>query len=232
MGKIKLLLVEDDKRLASVLKKGLEEKGMEVEVAYDGTMGMRLFENKAFDILIVDLILPGMNGLELCKSIRRTKASTPIIMLTALGTTDDKLEGFDAGADDYLVKPFDIRELFARIKSLLKRADYSGDLNGDNVILEFEDIRIDTQVKKVYRAEQEVKLTPKEYKLLEYLVRNAEKVLSREEIAREVWGMDFDTGTNFIDVYINYLRKKIDKTFEPKLIHTRPGMGFILTKEL
>jgi DNA-binding response OmpR family regulator len=224
--------VEDDERLSSVLRKGLEEKGFQVEVAFDGQMGLKLFENQSFDLLIVDLILPLMNGLELCKAIRNTGSQIPIIMLTALGTTDDKLEGFDAGADDYLVKPFDIRELFARINSLLKRAEVSPELQASGHLLQYEDIQIDTQVKKVYRSETEVKLTPKEFKLLEYLVRNAERVLSREEISRDVWGMDFDTGTNFIDVYINYLRKKLDKTFEPKLIHTRPGMGFILTKEV
>lgn len=229
MAQGKLLLVEDDERLSSVLKKGLEEKGLIVEVAYDGHMGLRLFENNDFDLLIVDLILPGINGLELSKVIRKSSPKIPIIMLTALGTTDDKLEGFDAGADDYLVKPFDIRELFARIKSLMKRADFSTVFVDHR--LTFEDIEMDGQTKQVYRSGQEINLTPKEYKLLEYFLANPEKVLSREEISKEVWDMNFDTGTNFIDVYINYLRKKIDKPFDQKLIHTRQGMGFILTSK-
>jgi len=227
MAQGKLLLVEDDERLSSVLKKGLEEKGLLVEVAYDGHMGLRLFENIDFDLLIVDLILPGINGLEFSKAIRKSSPKMPIIMLTALGTTDDKLEGFDAGADDYLVKPFDIRELLARIKSLMKRADLSSVFKENK--LTFEDIEMDGQSKQVYRSGQEINLTPKEYKLLEYFLSNPEKVLSRDEISREVWEMNFDTGTNFIDVYINYLRKKIDKPYNRKLIHTRPGMGFILT---
>lgn len=227
MAQGKLLLIEDDERLSSVLKKGLEEKGMYVEVAYDGHMGLRLFENNEFDLLIIDLILPGINGLELSKAIRKSNPKIPIIMLTALGTTDDKLEGFDAGADDYLVKPFDFRELFARIKSLMKRADLSSVIIDHK--LSFENIEMNGQTKQVYRAGHEINLTPKEYKLLEFFLSNPEKVLSREEISREVWGMDFDTGTNFIDVYINYLRKKIDKPFDQKLIHTKLGMGFILT---
>lgn len=229
MHKTNILLIEDDDRLSTVLKKGLEEKGFSVTQAFDGEMGLRLFDNGGYDLVITDLILPKINGLDLSKSIRLNDAQIPIIMLTALGATDDKVEGFDAGADDYLVKPFDFRELEARIRTLLKR---SGKISGsqEKTILSYGDLQIDTHLKKASRGGTVLNLTPKEYSLLEYMVKNPERVLSREEIAREVWGVNFDTGTNFIDVYINYIRKKVDKPFEEKLIHTRPGMGFLLQK--
>lgn len=226
----KILLIEDDLRLSEVITKGLEEKGFRVTPCFDGESALILFEKEDFDLVITDLILPKINGLELSKNIRNKNPSVPIIMLTALGTTDDKVEGFDAGADDYLVKPFDFRELYARIKTLLRRAkntDYSIEINH----LNYADLEINLKQKKASRSGAVLVLTPKEYGLLEYLVRNPERVLSREEIAKEVWGVNFDTGTNFIDVYINYLRKKVDKPFEHKLIHTRPGMGFIFQKE-
>lgn len=167
--------------------------------------------------------------MDVSKAIRKKDNHIPIIMLTALGATDDKVEGFDAGADDYLVKPFDFRELYARMKTLLKRSGKNSEFT-DKTILSYADLQIDTQLKKVSRAGIVLNMTPKEYTLLEYLIKNPERVLSREEIAREVWGVNFDTGTNFIDVYINYIRKKVDKPFEDKLIHTRPGMGFLLQK--
>ena len=225
----KILLIEDDERLSTVLGKGLEERGYQVQVASDGEMGLNLFENGDFDLIITDLILPKLNGIELSKKIREKDSMLPLLMLTALGTTDDKLEGFDAGADDYLVKPFDLRELLARIKTLLKRNHKSTDTEEKN-LLQYADLEINTLTKKVSRSGISLQLTPKEYNLLEYLVKNPERLLSREEISREVWGIDFDTGTNIIDVYFNYLRKKVDKPFEEKLIHTRPGMGFILQK--
>lgn len=227
MYKASILLIEDDDRLSWVIKKGLEEKGYEVVQSFDGTMGLRLFEGGGFDLIITDLILPKINGLDLCKKIREKDKSIPIIMLTALGTTDDKVEGFDAGADDYLVKPFDFRELWVRIKTLLKRAGMRRE-NLPDPHIRYADLEINTDLKKAFRSGRELKLTPKEYNLLSYLLRNPERVLSREEISRDVWGVSFDTGTNFIDVYINYLRKKVDKPFATKLIHTRSGMGFIL----
>lgn len=227
MKSANILLVEDDQRLSGVIKKGLEEKGFKVSVSYDGEMALKLFGSGDFDLIITDLVLPKVNGLEFSKTIRKMDANIPIIMLTALGTTDDKVEGFDAGADDYLVKPFDFRELFARIKTLLKRV---GKKTGNEKLIKYADLEIDLIQKKAFRGGIELILTPKEFNLLEYLVQHPEKVLSREEIAKEVWGLTFDTGTNFIDVYINYLRKKVDKPFEDKLIHTRSGMGFILEK--
>lgn len=223
----KILIIEDESRVANLLKTGLEENSYQTMVAYDGQMGLRLFQSNTFDLVISDIVLPKLDGFELCKEIRKINAKIPIIMLTALGSTDDKLDGFDAGADDYMVKPFDFRELNARIKVLLKRGSESAqDLPNELV---YADLRIDLQKKNVERNGIALKLSPKEYNLLLYMVENAERVLSRVEIAEKVWNTHFDTGTNFIDVYINYLRKKIDRDFEPKLIHTKAGMGFILT---
>lgn len=172
-----------------------------------------------------------MSGFELCKEIRNINNRVPVLMLTALGTTDDKLDGFDAGADDYMVKPFDFRELDARIKVLLKRR-LPGIPETQLTELVYADLRIDRQTKTVYRQEREIKLSPKEYNLLLYMVENPERLLTRVEIADKVWNTHFDTGTNFIDVYINYLRKKIDRDYDVKLIHTKPGMGFIFRQEL
>lgn len=225
-----ILIIEDEPRVANLLMNGLEENGYQVMTAYDGLMGLRLFQAHSFDLVISDIVLPKMDGFELCKEIRKVNSCIPILMLTALGSTDDKLDGFDAGADDYMVKPFDFRELNARIKVLLKRGNSDKkDLPHE---LSYADLRIDLQGKNVERNGISIKLSPKEYNLLLYMVENAERVLSRVEIAEKVWNTHFDTGTNFIDVYINYLRKKIDRDFEPKLIHTKAGMGFILTGKL
>lgn len=226
----RILVVEDEQRVAELLKRGLEESGYQVVVAYDGTMGLRLFKSGTYHLVLSDVVLPKMDGFELCKEIRKMNPVVPILMLTALGTTDDKLEGFDAGADDYLVKPFDFRELNARINVLLKRKGETNVVKSEE--LNYEDLRIDLKTKTVFRAGNVIKLSPKEYNLLLYMVENAERLLTRVEIADKVWNTHFDTGTNFIDVYINYLRKKIDRDYETKLIHTKPGMGFILTKEL
>jgi len=225
---IKILLIEDDKRLAKLISEGLRNNGYNVAIASDGDEGKKRALIGDWDMVISDIILPGTGGLDLCRELRKRKPLIPILMLTALGTTDDKLEGFDAGADDYLVKPFEFRELYARVKAILKRAGNKSE--GKLSKLEFEGIIMDTAAKIVSRDGREVDLTPKEFNLLEYMLRNPMRVLSREEIAREVWDTHFDTGTNFIDVYINYLRKKIDKPFNDKLIHTKSGMGFILRK--
>lgn len=222
-----ILIVEDDKRVADLLKAGLEENGYQTTVAYDGVMALRLFRANSFQLVVSDIVLPRMDGLDLCREIRKIHAGIPILMLTALGTTDDKLDGFDAGADDYMVKPFDFRELTARIRALLKRQQ---ELRPTPcAILTCADLQIDTNRQEARRGEVPLHLSPKEYRLLRYLAENAGRVVSRTEIAEKVWETHFDTGTNFIDVYINYLRKKVDRDFEVKLIHTRPGMGFILT---
>ncbi|MDD6950575.1 MAG: response regulator transcription factor [Parabacteroides sp.] len=225
-----ILIVEDEKRVADLLKIGLEENGYQTIVAYDGAMGLRLFQSNSFQLVISDIILPKLDGFELCKEIRKLNERIPILMLTALGSADDKLEGFDAGADDYMVKPFDFRELNARVKVLLKR-------NAETVVrppeqITYADLSVNLNLREVTRNNIAIKLSPKEYNLLLYMLENAEKVITRVEIAEKVWNTHFDTGTNFIDVYINYLRKKIDKDFGKKLIHTKPGVGFILSDKL
>lgn len=227
---IKILVIEDEKRVADLLKIGLEENGYQVLVAYDGEMGWRLFQSNDFQLIISDIILPKLNGFELCQKIRKADEEIPILMLTALGTADDKLEGFDVGADDYMVKPFDFRELLARVRVLQKRRAVAK----VDVVKEisYADLCINLERQEVRRNGEPIKLSPKEYNLLVYLVENAERVVSRVEIAEKVWNTHFDTGTNFIDVYINYLRKKMDKNFEVKLIHTKPGVGFILTDKM
>lgn len=225
----KILIVEDDQRVAELIKRGLEEQGFEPTVAYDGLFGRKLALSNAYDLLITDIILPKLDGLDLCKQIHDSKPDLPIIMLTALGTTDDKVEGFDAGADDYLVKPFEMRELLVRIRALLKRNQKSAGTAGS--LLKCADLEMNLHTRIVRRGNVEINLTPKEFKLLEYMMQNPGRVLSRVEIAEKVWDTHFDTGTNFIDVYINYLRKKIDKDFDRKLIHTKSGMGFILKAE-
>lgn len=225
-----ILIVEDEKRVADLLKAGLEENGYRTMVAYDGAMGLRLFQSYSFQLVISDIVLPKLDGFELCKEIRKSNARIPVLMLTALGSTDDKLDGFDAGADDYMTKPFDFRELIARVKVLLKRD--IGTVNRQPEHVSYADLSINLSLQEVRRQNIPIKLSPKEYNLLAYMVENAERVISRVEIAEKVWNTHFDTGTNFIDVYINYLRKKIDKDFEMKLIHTKPGVGFILTDKL
>lgn len=226
----RILVIEDDARVAGLLKCGLEESEHHVTVATDVACGFQLYSTGKFDIIISDVILPDGNGFELCRKIRVHDTRIPILMLTALGTTDDKLTGFDSGADDYLVKPFDFRELDARINVLLKRlAENYSQTNPEEII--YADLRINLRSKSVFRSGIPISLTPKEYNLLLFFARNTERVLSRSEIAEKVWDTHFDTGTNFIDVYINYLRKKIDKNFNTKLIHTRPGMGFVFSSE-
>lgn len=221
-----ILIVEDDTRIAELIQRGLQEQGFVPALAYDGLSGKKLALQNDYDLIITDIILPKMDGLDLCKEIRKNKPDTPIIMLTALGSTDDKVEGFDAGADDYLVKPFEMRELLVRIRVLLKR--HNKTVNNSVNTLKYDDLEMNLHSKIVKRNGIEIHLTPKEFNLLEYMLQNPERVLSRKEIAEKVWDTHFDTGTNFIDVYINYLRKKVEKDFDKKLIHTKSGMGFIL----
>jgi len=221
----KILIVEDEPKVASFVKRGLEENGFSCEIALDGLMGKRMFDTGDYDLLILDINLPYMNGILLCKEIRSINQKIPVIMLTALGTTEDKLSGFDSGADDYLVKPFEFRELLARIRSLLKRisiAETGGDL------LAFLDLKVNLNTYEVIRGKIKIDLTQKEFALLVYLLQNKERVVSRIEIAENVWDINFDTGTNIVDVYVNFLRKKIDKNFTQKLIHTQIGVGYIL----
>ncbi|WP_267740560.1 response regulator transcription factor [Myroides injenensis] len=225
---ISILVIEDDIRVAELLQRSLEEQQYKVDIAYDGYLGKKLALQKSYNLIITDVILPKINGIDLCKELKREIPQVPVIMLTALGTTDDKVEGFDAGADDYLVKPFELRELYVRIRALLKR--FESNSNPNSHLLRYADLELDLNEKKFMRNGIEIHLTPKEFNLIQYMMENPERVLSRTEISEKVWNTHFDTGTNFIDVYINYLRKKIDTIPSNKLIHTKSGMGFMLKK--
>jgi DNA-binding response OmpR family regulator len=232
---MKILVVEDETKVAEVLKRGLVEAGYEADVAYDGQIGLRLAKSGSYDLIVLDVNLPLLNGLELCKQLREKDELTPVLMLTALGMSDDIVAGLEAGADDYLPKPFRFNELYARIKALTRRrrvqtphaaATDSAMPAEEKLVLA--DLEIDFDAREVKRGGKLQQLTAKEYALLEYLARNTGRVRSRLEIAEAVWGLNFETGTNFIDVYINYLRNKIDKPFTPKLIHTITGFGYVL----
>lgn len=220
-----ILVVEDEPKVASFVKHGLEENGFSCEIADDGLMGKRMFDAGDYDLIILDINLPYKNGIELCKAIRISNQKIPVIMLTALGTTEDKLSGFDSGADDYLVKPFEFRELLARIRSLLKRISIAE--TGGNLLTVL-DLEVNLNTYEVKRGGKKIDLTQKEFALLVYLLQNKGRVVSRIDIAERVWDINFDTGTNIIDVYVNFLRKKIDKDFSQKLIHTQTGVGYIL----
>lgn len=222
----KILIVEDEKKIADTIKFGLSEYGFHVEVAYDGTLGYHLFNAQDFNLVILDINLPGMNGYDLCKAIRLKDQQIPIIMLTSMIALKDKIEGYDSGADDYMVKPFEFRELLLKIRALLKRT-MNQNLPVGNV-LKASDLEMNLDSKEVKRDDKIINLTTKEFQLLEYLLRNKNKVVSRVDIAINVWDVDFETNTNVIDVYISYLRNKVDKDFEHKLIQTHVGMGYIL----
>ncbi|MBK7133966.1 MAG: response regulator transcription factor [Bacteroidales bacterium] len=221
---MKILIVEDEPKVASFIKKGLEENQYEAEIAYDGISADKLSHLYNYDLFILDIIIPGISGLDLCRKLKKLKPDVPVLMLSALGTTDDKLIGFDAGADDYLVKPFEFRELLARVKVLLKKAGLSSETQNKLIIA---DLELDLDKKDARRGNTHIDLTAKEFALLEYFMRNTGRVLSRNDIAEKVWDASFDFGTNVVDVYINFLRKKIDKGFDKKLIHTRVGFGYI-----
>jgi len=218
-----ILIVEDEQRLAEVLQKQLRESGFRADIANDGYVGKKMIEQSNYDLVILDINLPLINGYELCKEIRKTNSKVPIIMLTALGTTDNKIIGFEAGADDYVLKPFDFRELLARINVFLKRTSSQEPLTRKLKIADFE---MDIDTKTTTRNGKKIDLTHKEFALMEIFLLNKNKLLSREYIIDKVWNLDFETGTNILDVYINYLRKKVDRDFEPKLIHTKFGFGF------
>jgi two-component system copper resistance phosphate regulon response regulator CusR len=226
MAETRILLVEDEKKIAESLRKGLSEQHYEVDVAYDGAVGRKLFDANPYDLAILDINLPLMNGYELARHIRGINEEILVIMLTAMNTTEDKIEGFEAGADDYIVKPFDFQELLVRIRALLKRLHHQA-VSGSNM-LKVGDLVMNLDSKEVNREGRNIPLTAKEFQLLEYLIRNKNKVVSRVDIALNVWDIDFDTKTNVIDVYVNFLRKKIEKDFSSKLIYTQVGMGYVL----
>ena len=227
---MKILLVEDEPKVASFIKKGLESQTCHVETAFDGLVGKNMALSNYYDVIVLDVNLPHLNGFELCRIIRREKVSTPILMLTALGTLDDKLMGFDAGAYDYLVKPFEFRELFARLKAL--HSNYNlNHAHQPASLLKLADLELDLNEKIARRSEKEIELTAREFSLLEYLMRNRGIVVSKTDIAEKVWEIDFDTGTNVIEVYVNYLRNKVDRGYTPKLIHTVVGMGYMMKEK-
>ena len=225
---MKILLLEDDFKLSSEIKVFLQEKHFDCDAVYDGNLFLRQFANAAYDLFILDINVPGVNGLEVCSLVRQSDKTTPIIMLTAFGQIEDKVEAFNNGADDYLVKPFHFDELYIRINSLMRR-----NLNPQqsDEIITMEDLQINVSELKVTRGGTEIYLTPKEYQLLLLLAKAKGKPVSKQSISDIVWDLNFETGTNTIEVYINFLRKKVDKNFDIKLIHTRPGFGYYLKSE-
>jgi len=229
MGERKILIIEDERKIADTLQVGLTEHGYFAEVAYDGSIGQKLFDANIYDLIILDINLPGMNGYELCKYMRAKNNNLPVIILTSMSTLNDKIEGYNSGADDYLVKPFEFRELVMKIRVLLKRTLTENIPVGN--VLRAKDLEMNLDNKEVKRDGIKINLTAKEFQLLEYFLRNKNRMLSRADIAVNVWDMDFSSNTNVIDVYVSYLRNKIDKNFSEKLIQTHVGMGYILKEK-
>jgi two-component system copper resistance phosphate regulon response regulator CusR len=224
-----ILLVEDEPNVVSVIKRGLTEYGFEISVAGNGATGLQMALDNDFDLVILDVMLPVMDGIQVCKLIRQQKQIIPIIMLTALDSTENIVSGLDSGADDYLVKPFKIAELAARLRTLLRRKGEEALIK--NHVFTINDLQLDAESKIAYRNKEALKLTATEFRLLEYFVKNQKKVLSRIQILESVWDIDFNMGTNVVDVYVNYLRKKLEKNGAPKLIHTVFGMGYIMKED-
>jgi two-component system copper resistance phosphate regulon response regulator CusR len=222
-----ILVIEDEQRVSSFIKKGLEEQNNKVTQAFDGETGLKLARQYDFDVIILDVVMPIMNGIEVCSQLKnKYKSNTPILMLTALGTTDDIVLGLETGADDYLTKPFKFKELIARVNALKRRFSDSNDKSSE--LLEVKDLVMNLKTKEVHRDHQLIKLTSREFRLLEYLLNNKNRVVSRVDILENVWEVDFDLGTNVIDVYINYVRKKIEANFDSKIITTVIGMGYVI----
>ena len=222
---MRILVAEDEKKVAGFIKKGFEEESYAVDVAYDGVEGEYLASTNDYDVIIMDIMLPKKNGIEVIKDLRTRDIKTPILLLTASDTIEDKVRGLDSGADDYLSKPFAFEELLARVRALLRRKDFGV------TELKFADLVLDQATRKAKRGDKTIDLTSKEYGLLEYFLRNPNKVLTRTMIAEHVWDYTFDSDTNVIDVYVNHLRSKVDKDFPKKLIHTARGIGYILREE-
>lgn len=225
---MKILLIEDEVKTVQSLRKGFDEHAITVDFAHDGTTGRSLALRGHYDVVVTDVIMPGLNGFDLVRELRAAGNRAPILMLTALSATDDKVTGFEAGVDDYLVKPFEFKELLLRVKALARRGREGA---APKNILSFSDVEINLDSKTCYRSAKKVELTPKEFALIEYLIQNQGRVVSKTEIAEKVWDINFDTGTNVIEVYVSYLRNKLDKPFDKKLIHTVFGLGYILKEE-
>ena len=225
---MKLLLIEDEVKTLQAIRQGLEESHYEVDIAYDGLIAKRLALKNAYAAIITDVIIPGLNGFELVRELRAQGVTTPILLLTALGESDDKITGFDVGADQYLTKPFRFAELLARVRALTKRSTQVA-MNAQ--MLRYAGLEMNLDAKTASRDGRPIDLTAREFTLLEYLLRNQGRVLSKIDIAEQVWDQNFDAGTNIVEVYINYLRKKVDKDFPTKLIHTQFGMGYVLKEE-
>ncbi len=227
-----ILIVEDEEKVANFIKKGLQTQNITADIANSGNMALEMFAENKYNFIILDVGLPDISGIEVCQKIRESNSNIPILMLTAMAGMGDKLAGFEAGTDDYLVKPFDFMELLVRIKALYKRClEQTIETNSNENTLKVADLVLDLQEKVARRGEDLIRLTAKEFNLLEYLMRNKGIVISKIDIAEKVWDINFDTGTNFIEVYVNYLRNKIDKKFNNKLIHTIVGMGYMLKEK-
>jgi DNA-binding response OmpR family regulator len=222
---MKLLIVEDEPNLLSILRKGFAENNNDVSVALDGKTALEMIENYTFDVVILDVMLPDINGIEICRRLRASKNFVPVLLLTALGTSENIVTGLNAGADDYVVKPFKFGELDARVNALNRRANQETE-KVDSIIIS--DLEINSKSKTVKRNGESIVLTAKEFKLLYYLAKNTGRIVSRDQILDNVWDINFDMNTNVVDVYINYLRKKIDKPFSTKLIHTMKGLGYVI----
>jgi len=224
---MKVLLVEDEPKMVRSLKKGLEENQISVDAAPDGAAGSRLAAANDYAVIISDVMMPEMSGLDMLRELRQNGNRTPVLLLSALGQTDEKVTGFEAGADDYLTKPFEFRELLMRIRALARRPKSSYQIQ-EPTILRFADVVMNLEKKECLRDGQRIQLTPREFALMEYLLRNPGRVISKAEISEQVWNLSFDTGTNFVEVYFNFLRKKVDKGFSKKLIHTQFRTGYVL----
>lgn len=225
---MKILIIEDEVKMSHLIQKALTEEGYETDVAFDGYIGKKLALENKYDAIILDINIPLLNGYEVCREIRISNPNIPVLMLTAFSTLENKLSGFEVGADDYITKPFELKELFARLNVFLKRKEAQ---SNEISVLRFSDLEVDLRNKLVKRNGKSISLTAKEFLLLEFFIKNKGRVISKAELAENIWEITFDTGTNIIEVYVNYLRKKIDKDFSPKLIHTVVGMGYIMKEE-
>ncbi len=225
---MKILLIEDEEKAVKTLKKGLNEHNIDVDFAFDGAKGVELALSSEYDVIISDIIVPGINGFDLTKHLRQKGIKTPVLLLTALNATDDKVLGLEVGADDYLTKPYEFKELLARLKALSRRGK---EVPPPKLILTFSDMEMNLTSKEFIRDGRKIELTPKEFALMEYFIRHQGRVVSKAEIAEKVWDINFETTSNVVEVYVNYLRNKVDKPFEKKLIHTVFGVGYVLKDE-